>query len=91
MSTARSGHSGFEFWASPASRAPSPMVCVTFHNQHHSRFKYNYANFFSLWDRLMATIDPKNTMRRSKASSGSERRQKRRPRQRNRRSRQTQA
>ncbi|WP_321502965.1 sterol desaturase family protein [Breoghania sp.] len=53
------GHSGFEFWASPAARAPSPMVCVTFHDQHHSRFKYNFANFFSFWDRLMGTIDPK--------------------------------
>lgn len=53
------GHSGFEFWAGPGSRAPSPMVCVTFHDQHHSRFRYNYANFFSFWDRLMGTIDPK--------------------------------
>ncbi|MEI2384087.1 sterol desaturase family protein [Breoghania sp. JC706] len=53
------GHSGFEFWASPASRAPSPMVCVTFHDQHHSRFRYNFANFFSFWDRAMGTIDPK--------------------------------
>lgn len=53
------GHSGFEFWASPMSRMPSPMVCVTFHDQHHSRFKYNYANFFSFWDRVCGTIDPK--------------------------------
>ncbi len=53
------GHSGFEFWASPLSRLPSPMVCVTFHDQHHSRFRYNYANFFSFWDRVCGTIDPK--------------------------------
>lgn len=53
------GHSGFEFYASPLSRMPSPMVCVTFHDQHHSRFKYNFANFFSFWDRLCGTIDPK--------------------------------
>ena len=53
------GHSGFEFWASPLSRMPSPMLCVTFHDQHHSRFKYNFANFFSFWDRLCGTIDPK--------------------------------
>lgn len=53
------GHSGFEFWASPATRLPSPMVCVTFHDQHHSRFRYNFANFFSFWDRLMGTVDPK--------------------------------
>ncbi|TYC65462.1 sterol desaturase family protein [Stappia sp. BW2] len=53
------GHSGFEFWASPMSRMPSPMVCVTFHDQHHSRFRYNFANFFSFWDRVCGTIDPK--------------------------------
>ncbi|GGB58240.1 desaturase [Roseibium aquae] len=53
------GHSGFEFYASPFSRMPSPMVCVTFHDQHHSRFKYNFANFFSFWDRVCGTIDPK--------------------------------
>ncbi|MEJ8476616.1 sterol desaturase family protein [Roseibium algae] len=53
------GHSGFEFYASPMSRLPSPMVCVTFHDQHHSRFRYNYANFFSFWDRVCGTIDPK--------------------------------
>src|SRR5690606_19435929 len=53
------GHSGFEFWAAPWSRLPSPMVCVTFLDQHHSRFRYNYANYFSFWDRLCGTIDPK--------------------------------
>lgn len=53
------GHSGFEFWASPGTRMPSPMVCVTFHDQHHSRFRYNYANFFSFWDRVMGTVDPR--------------------------------
>ncbi|SDX09279.1 Sterol desaturase/sphingolipid hydroxylase, fatty acid hydroxylase superfamily [Albimonas donghaensis] len=53
------GHSGFEFYANPSARAPWPMVCVTFHDQHHSRFRYNYANFFSFWDRVMGTLDPK--------------------------------
>lgn len=53
------GHSGFEFYASPLSRMPSPMVCVTFHDQHHSHFRYNFANFFSFWDRVCGTIDPK--------------------------------
>ncbi|MBO0344801.1 sterol desaturase family protein [Roseibium sp. CAU 1637] len=52
------GHSGFEFYASPLSRIPSPMVCVTFHDQHHSKFRYNYANFFSFWDRVCGTIAP---------------------------------
>ncbi len=32
---------------------------MTFHDQHHSRFRYNYANFFSFWDRVMGTLDPK--------------------------------
>lgn len=52
------GHSGFEFYASPLVRVPSPMVCVTFHDQHHSRFRYNYANFFSFWDRVCGTLHP---------------------------------
>ncbi len=52
------GHSGFEFYASRLSRMPSPMVCVTFHDQHHSRFRYNYANFFSFWDRVGGTLHP---------------------------------
>jgi sterol desaturase/sphingolipid hydroxylase (fatty acid hydroxylase superfamily) len=34
------------------------MVCVTFHDQHHEHFDYNYANFFSFWDRLCGTIHP---------------------------------
>ena len=53
------GHSGFEFAAAPSARAPSPMVCTLFHDQHHSRFSYNYANFFSVWDRWMGTLDPR--------------------------------
>lgn len=53
------GHSGFEFYASPLSRRPSPMVCVTFHDQHHAHFRYNFANFFSVWDRLCGTLDPR--------------------------------
>jgi sterol desaturase/sphingolipid hydroxylase (fatty acid hydroxylase superfamily) len=50
------GHSGFEFAASKWTRIPSPMVCTLFHDQHHSHFNYNYANFFSFWDRLMGTL-----------------------------------
>ena len=52
------GHSGFEYFADRATRFPSPMVCVTFHDQHHEKFGYNYANFFSVWDRLCGTINP---------------------------------
>lgn len=50
------GHSGFEFAASKWTRIPSPMVCTLFHDQHHSHFNYNYANFFSFWDRVMGTL-----------------------------------
>jgi lathosterol oxidase len=52
------GHSGFEYFADRSTRAPSPMVCVTFHDQHHAHYHYNFANFFSLWDRLCGTLDP---------------------------------
>lgn len=50
------GHSGFEFAASKWTRIPSPMVCTLFHDQHHSHFHYNFANFFSFWDRVMGTL-----------------------------------
>ena len=50
------GHSGFEYFASPSSRWPSPMICTSFHDLHHSTFRYNYGNFFSLWDRMMGTV-----------------------------------
>lgn len=52
------GHSGFEYFAGRSARYPSPFVCTTFHDQHHERFGYNYANFFSLWDRVMGTLHP---------------------------------
>ena len=50
------GHSGFEFAASKWTRIPSPMVCTLFHDLHHSKFNYNYANFFSFWDRICGTL-----------------------------------
>lgn len=53
------GHSGFEYFASRETRFPSPFVCTTFHDQHHEHFDYNYANFFSFWDRLCGTLHPK--------------------------------
>ncbi|MEL6233679.1 MAG: sterol desaturase family protein [Pseudomonadota bacterium] len=52
------GHAGFEYFASRSSRAPSPMICTTYHDLHHSQFRYNYGNFFSIWDRLLGTIHP---------------------------------
>ncbi|NBC97337.1 MAG: fatty acid hydroxylase family protein [Deinococcus-Thermus bacterium] len=52
------GHAGFEYFADRSTRFPSPMVCTTFHDQHHAHFRYNYANFFSFWDRLCGTLHP---------------------------------
>jgi Delta7-sterol 5-desaturase len=56
--TGMMGHAGYEYSAGPLSRFPSPMIGVTFHDQHHERFRYNYATHFSIWDRLMQTIHP---------------------------------
>lgn len=53
------GHSGFEYFADRTTRFPSPMVCVTFHDQHHEAFNHNFANFFSFWDRVCGTIHPR--------------------------------
>ncbi|MEM7506818.1 MAG: sterol desaturase family protein [Pseudomonadota bacterium] len=52
------GHSGHEWVGGPLTRFPSPMVAVRYHDVHHARFRYNFGNYFSLWDRLMGTMDP---------------------------------
>jgi len=52
------GHSGFEFAAGRSSRTPWPLAAVTFHDMHHATYNYNYANHFSVWDRVMGTIHP---------------------------------
>lgn len=52
------GHCGFEYFADRTTRFPSPMVCISFHDQHHEGFTHNYANFFSFWDRLCGTLSP---------------------------------
>lgn len=52
------GHAGFEYFATPTARFPSPMLCIFFHDQHHSEFRYNFGNYTSLWDRLFGTIAP---------------------------------
>jgi sterol desaturase/sphingolipid hydroxylase (fatty acid hydroxylase superfamily) len=52
------GHCGFEYFASSTARYPSPMLCTTFHDQHHSSFRYNYGNYFSFWDRMLGTVSP---------------------------------
>lgn len=53
------GHSGFEYFAGRTSRQPFPFLCTTYHDLHHSQFHYNFANFLSLWDRLMGTVHPR--------------------------------
>lgn len=52
------GHCGFEYFATSTARHPSPLLCTTFHDQHHQSFRYNYANYFSFWDRLLGTLAP---------------------------------
>jgi Delta7-sterol 5-desaturase len=52
------GHAGYEYSAGPLSRFPFPLLGVTFHDQHHESFRYNYATHFSFWDRMMKTIHP---------------------------------
>jgi Delta7-sterol 5-desaturase len=56
--TGIAGHAGHEYFASASARAPWPMLCTTFHDQHHGHFNCNYANTFSWWDRIMGTIHP---------------------------------
>ena len=51
-------HCGYEFFAGPGARRPWPGLCTTFHDQHHSNFRVNFGNTFSIWDRLMGTMHP---------------------------------
>lgn len=53
------GHAGYEHFASAGARAPFPLACTVFHDQHHSSFRYNFAHSFSLWDRWFGTLNPK--------------------------------
>lgn len=57
--TGIAGHAGHEYFAAPQNRWPFPLLCTTFHDQHHGLFNYNYANTFSWWDRVMGTLHPK--------------------------------
>jgi len=52
------GHSGYEYFPGKASQYPSPLIGVTFHDQHHQHVAYNYATHFSFWDRAMKTVHP---------------------------------
>lgn len=50
------GHCGFEHFADRTMRFPWPFITTVYHDQHHSRFTVNYANYFSWWDRMFGTI-----------------------------------
>lgn len=52
------GHCGYEFFADRSTRFPSPMVCITYHDQHHELYNWNYGNYTSIWDRLHGTLHP---------------------------------
>ncbi|NBC97266.1 MAG: fatty acid hydroxylase family protein, partial [Deinococcus-Thermus bacterium] len=52
------GHAGHEHVAGRSARAPFPTICTTYHDLHHSQFRYNFGNFFSIWDRLLGTMHP---------------------------------
>lgn len=52
------GHAGFEYFASRTARYPWPLLCASYHDLHHSEFRFNYANYFSFWDRLLGTAHP---------------------------------
>ena len=41
------GHAGYEHFAGPLARWPSPMLATLFHDQHHKHFTCNYATHFS--------------------------------------------
>jgi sterol desaturase/sphingolipid hydroxylase (fatty acid hydroxylase superfamily) len=66
------GHSGFEYFAQPTAKRPWPLVCTTFHDQHHELFNYNFGNFFSVWDRVMGTLHPSYDHRVAEMSDGAE-------------------
>lgn len=52
------GHCGHEIV--PAQQRDHPLLkytnAVTHHDLHHSRFKYNFGQYFNVWDRLMGTF-----------------------------------
>ncbi|MEM7525445.1 MAG: sterol desaturase family protein [Pseudomonadota bacterium] len=52
------GHCGYEFFADKTTRFPSPMVCTSYHDQHHELYHWNFGNYFSIWDRLHGTLHP---------------------------------
>jgi sterol desaturase/sphingolipid hydroxylase (fatty acid hydroxylase superfamily) len=53
------GHSGFEYFGNATARWPLPLVATLHHDYHHQHFTVNFANQFTIWDRLFGTLDPK--------------------------------
>jgi lathosterol oxidase len=53
-------HSGYEvfprWWYE--NRLSRWYITPTFHDRHHSRFRYNFGGFLTVWDRLFGTTDP---------------------------------
>lgn len=52
------GHCGYEFFADRSTRFPSPMICITYHDQHHELYNWNFGNYTSIWDRVHGTLHP---------------------------------
>ncbi|HUG61385.1 MAG TPA: sterol desaturase family protein [Methylomirabilota bacterium] len=52
------GHAGYEYFASSTARHPWPMLSSTYHDLHHSEFRWNFGNYVSVFDRLFGTIHP---------------------------------
>lgn len=52
------GHSGYEHFAGRLARRPFPFVATVHHDLHHQRFTENFANQFTVWDRLFGTLSP---------------------------------
>ena len=39
------------------SKRPWPFISALHHDLHHQRFTVNFANQFSIWDRVFGTLD----------------------------------
>jgi Delta7-sterol 5-desaturase len=69
------GHCGHEIVPKPFQRhwLLKYVNAVSHHDLHHSRFRYNFGQYFNVWDRLMGTFLDRSAAERnagSKASSG---------------------
>ncbi len=55
------GHSGFEFFPKKflLGKVGRWINASTFHNLHHQRSQHNFGLYFTFWDRIMGTFEPK--------------------------------